>query len=260
MGLSWTRCGLGLAMAFAAASPLVGACGDDAIAKPPAAAVATADAISREVQIGAPDESGEGGEGESNETVLLNGHVFGAGPTGIVLAHMRTADQTAWFPFAADLAATGRFTVLTFDFRGYGTSAGEKAFDRLDTDLSAALAYMRETLKVDRVFLVGASMGGTAALLVGARERVAGLVSISSPAQFEMLDALSAEPRIAVPQLFVTSEDDVPARRSLEQLVKAARRPVEQQVYDGSAHGTDLFAGPHAAELEGRIIEFLSAN
>jgi alpha/beta superfamily hydrolase len=241
-------------MAIAATWPLLAACADDPSPKPPPAVVATADAISREVQIESP------GGAPSAASVRLNGHVFGSGATGIVLAHMRPADQSAWYPFAASLAATGRFTVLTFDFRGFGASPGEKAFDRLDTDLAAALGYMRATLGVDKAFLVGASMGGTASLVVGAREVVAGVVSISSPAQFETLDALSAEPSIAVPQLFVTSQDDVPARRSLDQLVKAAGRPVEQQVYDGNAHGTDLFVGPHAAEVESRIVDFLSSN
>jgi pimeloyl-ACP methyl ester carboxylesterase len=110
------------------------------------------------------------------------------------------------------------------------------------------------------VFLVGASMGGTASMVVGAREPVAGIVSISSPAQFETLDALSAEPKIGVPELFISSNGDVPARNSLEELVKAAAHSVDQQVYDGDAHGTDLFAGPHAADITQRLITFLTSN
>ncbi len=246
---------LGIAATLAAAAPFAGACGEDDTPKTPPAVVATADSVSREVTIDVPADPGNG---TAAATVQLNGHVFGSGTTGVLLAHMRPADQTAWYPFAQSAAATGRFTVLTFDFRGYGTSGGEKEFEHLDADLSAALAYMKTTLKVDRVFLVGASMGGTASMVVGAREPVAGIVSISSPAQFETLDALSAEPGIAGPQLFISSEDDVPARRSLEQLVKAAKQPVDQQVYDGDAHGTDLFAGPHAADITQRLIAFLS--
>ena len=69
-------------------------------------------------------------------------------PTGVILAHMRPADQTAWYPFALKLAATGKFTVLTFDFRGFGDSGGEKDFDLLDADLAAAYAYMTDDLKI----------------------------------------------------------------------------------------------------------------
>jgi pimeloyl-ACP methyl ester carboxylesterase len=185
---------------------------------------------------------------------------FRLGPEGRHPRAHAACRPDAWFPFATKLAATGQFTVLTFDFRGFGASTGDKAFDSLDTDLAAAYGYMRRSLNLDKIFLVGASMGGTASLVIGARERVAGVVSISSPAQFEALDALSAEPDIKVPQLFVTSEGDVPAQRSQEQLVEAASRTVEQQVYDGNAHGTDLLEGPHGAELEERLIAFLSAH
>ena len=165
---AWPRCGLGLTMAIAASvaaarrvrrrrrSP-----------KPPPAVVATADAISREVQ-----HRRRRAATPSAASVRLNGHVFGSGATGIVLAHMRLADQTAWYPVRRSCSpTTGRFTVLTFDFRGFGESPGDKEFDHLDTDLAAALGYMRTTLGVDKIFLVGASTGGTASLVVGARER-----------------------------------------------------------------------------------------
>ncbi len=249
---------LGLAATLVAVAPLAGACADDGTPKTPPAVVATADSISREVTFQSPADPEHGDAAPA--TVQLVGHVFGSGATGVILAHMRPADQTAWYPFAQSAAATGKFTVLTFDFRGFGASGGEKEFEHLDTDLAAALGYMKTTLKVDRVFLVGASMGGTASMVVGAREPVAGIVSISSPAQFETLDALSAETRIGVPELFISSEHDVPAHNSLEQLVKAAEQSVDQQIYDGDAHGTDLFAGPHAADITQRLIAFLSAH
>lgn len=247
-----------MAAALVSAGTTAPACSEEGTPKTPPAVVATADSVSRVVTIEAPSVP-EGG-GSPAGAVPLSGHVFGSGPTGVLLAHMRPSDQTGWFPFATSAAATGRFTVLTFDFRGFGASGGRQDFASLDTDLSAALAYMKATLKVDRVFLVGASMGGTASFVVGAREPVAGIVSISSPAQFETLDALSAEPEIAVPQLFISSQGDVPARNSLEQLVKAAKEPVDRELYDGSAHGTDLFLGPHAADVTQRIIAFLGSH
>jgi pimeloyl-ACP methyl ester carboxylesterase len=186
--------------------------------------------------------------------------VFGSGPVGVILVHMRPADQTAWFPFALRLAATGKYTVLTFDFRGFGTSTGEKEFDHLDVDLDAAYRYMSEQLGVRKIFLVGASMGGTASLVVATRVSVAGVVSISSPAQFQTLDALRAVETRGVPRLFLASEDDVPAARSEEQFWAAAPDPKEQQVFTGNAHGTDILAGPHRAEVEQRVLDFLAAH
>jgi pimeloyl-ACP methyl ester carboxylesterase len=257
--LLWPKRALGVTAVLATALPLLG-CGDASSPKPPPDTIETAKAASRPASIEAPFSATPEKGGNPQGAITLDARVFGSGATGVILAHMRPADQTAWFPFATKLAGTGQFTVLTFDFRGFGASTGDKAFDQLDTDLAAAYDYMRNTLKLDRIFLVGASMGGTASLVLGARKTVAGVVSISSPAQFETLDALAAEPEIVVPQLFVTSEDDVPAQRSQEELVEAAGRPVDQQVYDGNAHGTDLPEGPHAAELEQRLIDFLTAN
>ena len=181
-------------------------------------------------------------------------------PTGVILAHERPADQTSWYPFATRLAAAGAFTIMTFDFRGYGDSTGDKDFDRVDTDLAAAYAYMRDTLHIDRIFLVGASIGGTASLVVAARTRVAGVVSISSFAQFQTMDALSSVGQILAPKLFVTSQDDVPAHSSERDLLAASVEPKDEQVYDGNAHGTDLLSGPHAEELEQLLVAFLKQH
>src|SRR5262245_18934516 len=173
---------------------------------------------------------------------------------------MRPSDQTAWFPYATTLADTGNYTVLTFDFRGYGESTGEKEFDRLDTDLEASLDYMHADLGIEKVFLVGASMGGTASLLVAERDPVAGVVSISSPATFQEIDAVAGVNKIHAPKLFIASEDDTPARLSLEELRPVAVAPKDQALFAGDAHGTDLFASPIAAEFERRITDFIEAN
>lgn len=250
----------GLLLIALLAALLTAACADDTVAKPPADAIQTAESVSREVHISGAFSSTPV-DGDIDRTpVSLDAHVFGSGPTGVILAHMRPADQTSWFPFATRLARSGDFTVLTFDFRGFGASAGDKAFDRMDTDLASAYTYMRDTLHISKVFLVGASIGGTASLVVGARVPVAGVVSISSPAQFENMDALAATSRIAAPKLFIASMDDVSAQRSLDALVTVAGDATDQQVYEGDAHGTDLLEGPHASELEQRLIAFLTRN
>jgi hypothetical protein len=38
------------------------------------------------------------------------------------------------------------------------------------------------------------------------------------------------------------------------------QRRRRRQVYEGDAHGTNIFDGPHAAELEQRLIDFLRDN
>ncbi|HEY7801045.1 MAG TPA: alpha/beta hydrolase [Dehalococcoidia bacterium] len=237
--------------------PLAIACGETKGAEPSPAAIATAESASRVVSITGP--SGKTPEaGGADDDVMLSGRVFGSGPTGVILVHTRLADQTAWFPFATQLAATGNYTVLTFDFRGFGDSSGDKDFDVVDVDLMSAYDYMRGVLNKRTVFLVGASTGGTAALVVGTRVAVAGVVSISSPGELPPLDAEAAVRRLDVAKLFIVSKDDVPQAHDQATMVAEAPEPKDAAVYDGNAHGTDLLQGPHAAEVEQRVMDFLS--
>jgi hypothetical protein len=86
---------------------------------------------------------------------------------------------------------------------------------------------------------------------------VAGVVSISSPARFLMLDATGSVERISAPKLFIASEDDIPAARSQEEFWEIAPEPKEMHLLPGDAHGTDLFLGSDAAAVEQMILDFL---
>ena len=243
-----------------ALSALGTGCGDAVITTEPSPEVIqTAEAEARAVTITAPASTTPIPDEEA-EPVQLQAQVFGDGSVGVILAHMRLDDQVAWYPFAQLLVERGDFTVVTFDFRGFGESTGEKQFDRIDTDLKAVYDYMREELGIDKVFLVGSSMGGTAALVVAADLDVAGVVSISAPGQFPPIDAETTVADIEAPKLFITSEDDVPQARTQEVLWELAMPPKQQYIYEGDAHGTALFEGPNKADLERRIIAFLTAN
>lgn len=235
-------------------------CGDAVTSEPSPEVVATAEAEARDIAITAPLSTTPASDDDDKAPITLDGRLFGHGEIGVILAHMRPADQTSWYPFAQMLADTGTYTAMTFDFRGYGDSTGEKQFDRIDTDLQAAYEYMRDELGIDRIFLIGASMGGTAALVVGSRVPVDGVISISSPEQFPPIDATLTVGDITAPKLFVSSKDDVPAMRAQEKFWDLAQQPKEQYLYEGSAHGTALFDGANAADLERRIMAFLGAN
>jgi pimeloyl-ACP methyl ester carboxylesterase len=244
------------------AGVLFSGCGDGSTSSLPSPeAIDTAEAVARRVTIAAPYSTTPVPEDEERSVpIVLDGRIFGSGSTGVILAHMRPADQTSWFPFATTLAASGDYTVLTFDFRGYGESTGEKEFDRVDVDLTAALRYLRKELGIEKVFLVGASLGGTAALVVAAREPVAGVISISAPSSYLQMDALSVVGSISAPKLFITSVDDIPAARSEDELWAQAGAPRQRETYEGDAHGTDLFASPSAQAFEQLLIEFLAAH
>src|SRR6204780_5857150 len=59
----------------------------------------------------------------TSDGVLLRGHLYGSGSTGVILAHQYNADQSDWTDFAQGLAAHG-YQALTFDFRGFTESGG----------------------------------------------------------------------------------------------------------------------------------------
>jgi pimeloyl-ACP methyl ester carboxylesterase len=198
--------------------------------------------------VGIPFEDGD-------EVITLRGHLYGPQhTTTVVLAHMEPNDQRAWAPFAEELAREG-YAALTFDFRGYGETVGDKDFEKLDDDLVAVLRYLRDTGR-ERVFLVGASMGGTISLEVAATHDVDGVVAVSPPAEFEGHDAVAAVARITAPKLFIASQDDALAI-GFDELLSAAAEPKESELYAGNAHGTNLLESEHAAAFKARILRFL---
>jgi pimeloyl-ACP methyl ester carboxylesterase len=210
--------------------------------------------IGSELTFDAPAGRGSAG------TVRLQGIERGSGPVGVVLAHMLGSSQSAWTDFATALVGRG-YHVLTFDFRGHGLSGGERDPSLADLDLAAAVAKIR-SLGASRVFVIGASVGGTAAVVVAAAERLEGVVAISPPAAIGGLDAAPAARRLDEPSLFVVGERDDPryvdgARR----LAAEAPGPKRLEVIPGTgAHGTDLLldrrAGPRVERL---LLNFLQA-
>ncbi len=221
---------------------LLVACGEEEGA--PGAATATA-----------PVGEGEAVSFETEDGVTIRGYIFGEGDTAVILSHMRLNDQRAWFDFAGELAEQG-FAVLTYDFRGYGETGGDKELGLIDRDLSAALDFMQGR-GYARIYLIGASMGGTASLVVAAREDVAGVVAVSAPARFEGLAADAAVAEIEEPKLFIASIDDRDAYTSLQAFNREASEPKDDLTLEGGAHGTELLESEHAAKFKARIIQFL---
>ena len=97
----------------------------------------------------------------------LVGHVFGTGPKAVVLGHQSQGTLCEWLSYARRLARLG-YTAFAIDFRSHGLSQVRTgaAANRLALDLAAAVKLMRAQGH-RKVFLVGASMGGIAALTAG---------------------------------------------------------------------------------------------
>jgi esterase/lipase len=198
---------------------------------------------------------------ETSDGVTISGHLYSSnGPKrkAVVLAHEFPTDQTAWTAFAEELAANG-IDALTFDFRGYGETGGEKDITKIDLDVEAAARFVGSR-DYPEVYLFGASMGGTASIKVAARFEVAGLVTISSPDEFMGLDAREDITAVTAPKLFVAAQGDNGAPDAVEFFMQAALEPKSNVIYEGSEHGTEILGGASGAELEEALFAFLEAN
>lgn len=170
---------------------------------------------------------------------------------------MFPADQSDWTDFARVLAAHG-YPALTFDFRGFTESEGQSGTEFADRDLLAPYQFLRP--RVSQIFIAGASLGAEAAILVAAREQVAGIICISTPTSFSGLSVEPVISKVRAPILFVTSADDPLVADQPEILYKLATAPKAFEVYPGDAHGTAILYGPHAMELQRLMLRFIATN
>ena len=108
------------------ATLLAGACGgeDEAAAACPAVGASTYTPVAFATQDG----------------VTLCGRLYGAGQPSVVLSHMQPTDQESWAGFAETAAREG-YTALTFNFRGYDPSGGDREISKLDVDVEAAVDF-----------------------------------------------------------------------------------------------------------------------
>ena len=195
----------------------------------------------------------------ADDGLLLQGRLYGQGAVGVVLAHQLGGDQGQWSDFAENLAARG-FTALTFDFRGNGRSPGDVEVGIADSDVAAALKFMRTQASVHPVILIGASMGGTAALKVASRESVLGVVALSAPGSIRGLAATSDVVRIEAPKLFIVAEGDSPEVEDAREMFDRSVEPKALEIVPGSDHGVRLLSGSQRERVRNAILDFLDAN
>jgi pimeloyl-ACP methyl ester carboxylesterase len=174
----------------------------------------------------------------------LDAAVFGEGRVGIVLAHEIGGSLCNWASIAPEFAEEG-YQVLIYDF-------GEPA--TVARDMHAATKKIRE-LGAKKIILGGASLGGTVALMMAARERnVVGAFSLSAPAVYGNTEGLPAVRRFRAPVLFVAAEDDSNFADDARRLHRAAAsRDKELLIVPGSEHGTALYGGPAADRVRAAV-------
>lgn len=168
----------------------------------------------------------------------------GTGPTVAVLLHQTDGNGLCgWLPYAADLVAEPGVQVLAIDLCGYAESEcrGDRSGPRQVDAVGVAVREARTRLQATRVVVVGASMGGSVALMTATtREEVDAAVDLSGPVDWDGMDLVDEGRALRVPVLVAMAEAE-----GEEQVVGS--RTIAGNAPDGSrfepaesGHGYDL--------------------
>lgn len=116
--------------------------------------------------------------GGNHRSAVLLCHGFPSGPGGA------TVSAATYPEFADRIAEHTGSVVLTFNFRGTGTSEGEFSFAGWRSDLRAAVGVLCARAGVDSAVCAGSSLGGSVALAHAADDdRVRGVATLGSPTE-----------------------------------------------------------------------------
>jgi uncharacterized protein len=108
---------------------------------------------------------------------------------GIIAAHARGGDRRGYLEHLPLFHERG-FTTLLFDYREHGISDGAgrgmSLGQREAEDISSAVTYLKETRGLQRVGVIGHSLGGSSVILAAAHDpRIDAVVAESSIATFD---------------------------------------------------------------------------
>jgi pimeloyl-ACP methyl ester carboxylesterase len=202
----------------------------------------------------------------TSDHVRLFAAETGSGSTGVVLAHESPGGLCGWLPAVPTFTAHD-IRVLAFDFRGFppSASAPNRTADDFAPDLQAAV----DALHADgagKVFVVGASFGGAAALAEGAKlHGVDGFVSLSGEPELpaRSIDALAGVRRLRAPLLVLASRQDYYLDAAAAKRLVGAAGPTDKQLalYPGSNHGWDLLeVAPFKQRAWSRLLGWIAAH
>jgi pimeloyl-ACP methyl ester carboxylesterase len=158
-------------------------------------------------------------------------YATGQGDTAVVLLHQSDGGLCQWTPYADGLTAVG--------LRGFAVDI--KGPTRVE-DTVAAVEYLRSQ-GAKKVYLVGASMGGTTALAAAAKTTVDGVISLSAPSIYSGMDAATAVKSITVPVLFAAGEYDGSFGTDAQELYAACASKQKRLILlPSGSHGVSLLS------------------
>jgi len=143
------------------------------------------------------------------------------------------------------------FSIMAYDYRGYGTSAGAPSEEAARADIEAVYdrLILKNRVRPDRIILYGRSVGGGPSVDLAARRPVAGLILESTFVSifrvmtripvfpFDKFDNQRKIGRIACPVLVIhgTKDEVIPFWHG-EKLFRQAREPKLMLKVEGADH------------------------
>lgn len=172
----------------------------------------------------------------------------------ILFSHGNAEDIGTVEPFVMRLRDQG-FNVLTYDYRGYGTSDGEPSESNSYSDTEAAYEYLvnDKGIPAEQIILHGRSLGGAVAVDLATRKKVGGLILESTFTSafrvlthygvlpFDRFESLHKIGDVHCPVLVIHGTDDrlIPMHHG-KRLFEAAKEPKNALWVEGAGHN-DLF-------------------
>lgn len=177
--------------------------------------------------------------------LVLPAVTAGRGRTVAVLLHQTDGNGfCGWLTFAQRVAQVPGQTALALDLCGYGESdcaAGSTTVGRQVAQVRAAIDYAQQRLHARRVVLVGASMGGSLAVLAAARDhRVDAVVDLSGPDEWGGVSVHRHGAELRAPLLVAMSDRERPEEVTAARSLAHAAPPGSAFARADSGHGYEL--------------------
>lgn len=203
----------------------------------------------------------------TRDGIFLSALVLGSGTDGVLLDHEQGYSICSFLDIGAELAERGYLVVIP-EYRSHGASQKivKDGMGPIDLDAEAALDELKRH-GAERVFLAGASCGGTTAITAGVRQQlpIGGLLILSSPARCAALDAVPSVKQVDAPSLFIASTGDMlgAIEKQVRELYEASGSDEKELIIlENGYHGTDMYHRGNedeGAALRSRIIKFITS-
>ena len=168
------------------------------------------------------------------------------------------------------------FSVLAYDYRGYGTSEGRPSEKGAYRDVEAAYGYLVKELGINpnRIIALGRSVGGGPAVHLACREQIAGLILEGSfitafrtvtripLVPFDKFRNIDKIKKVHCPVLVIHGKDDeVIAFWHGRKLFEKANEPKLNLWVDGAGHNDLIWvAGSHYWDIISRFTGIIEAD